>query len=112
MSESLQAAYGMDGFYTHDATAWSLDAVDHAVEGLDAVRQGMRCGRASVSFHHCLTLHGSGPNHVAGSHAHRAIPPGGRQTGGPNGLYQRPAALPGSVQSKFLIPNFTGRYQR
>ena len=106
MSESLQAAYGMDGFYTHDATVWPLDAVDHAVEGLDAVRQG------EVSFHHCLTLHGSGPNHAAGSHAHRAIPPGGRQTGGPNGLYRRPDALPGSVQSKFLIPNFAGRYQR
>ena len=60
MSESPNAAYARDGFYIRDATVWSLDAVERAVEGW------MRCGRASVSFHHCLTLHGSGPNHATG----------------------------------------------
>ncbi len=42
MSESPNAAYGMDGFYIRDATVWSLDAVERAVEGMDAVRQGER----------------------------------------------------------------------
>ena len=42
MSESLQAAYVRDGFYIHDAAVWPLDAVDRAVEGMDAVRRGER----------------------------------------------------------------------
>ena len=40
MSESPNAAYGRDGFYIHDAVLWPLDTVEHAVEGMDAVRQG------------------------------------------------------------------------
>ena len=77
MSESPNAAYGMDGFYIRAATVWSLDAVERAVEGMDAVRQGERelsplpdatrqwpqscCGAAAK---------------LGRSHAHRAIPPG------------------------------------
>ena len=40
MSESPNAAYGRDGFYIHDAAVWPSDAVDRAVEGMDAVRRG------------------------------------------------------------------------
>ena len=40
MSKSPQATYVRDGFYIHDAAVWPLDAVDRAVEGMDAVRRG------------------------------------------------------------------------
>ena len=39
-SESPKATYVRDGFYIHDAAVWPLDAVDRAVEGMDAVRRG------------------------------------------------------------------------
>lgn len=39
-SESPTATYVRDGFYIHDAAVWPLDAVDRAVEGMDAVRRG------------------------------------------------------------------------
>ena len=40
MSESPKAAYVRDGFYIYDAAVWPSDAVDRAVEGMDAVRRG------------------------------------------------------------------------
>lgn len=40
MSATSEAAYRRDGFYIHTAALWPLDAVDHAVAGMDAVRRG------------------------------------------------------------------------
>ena len=39
-SESPNTAYVRDGFYIHDAAVWPLEAVERAVEGMDAVRRG------------------------------------------------------------------------
>ena len=111
MDASLKAAYGRDGFYIHDAAMWPLDAIDRAVEGMDAVRRGEY--DTGVPPRPSAWQPGDDPQRLCKaefgrSHVYRTISPGARQARGPDGLYRRPDALPDSLQSQFLIPILAG----